>query len=107
LALILIRYKLRPGVTREAFETWLRTANSAALKKLTRVKSFTVYRVERRVMGSGEPSMDYFDFFDIPDIAGYIAEDLPSPDVRKDMEEFRGFADDPEYLLVQPVASGP
>jgi hypothetical protein len=49
------------------------------------------------------PSVDYAELFDIPDIAGFVSQDIPSPALRKDMEEFRGFAQSPEYLLASPV----
>ena len=56
-------------------------------------------------MDAGVPSVDYVELFDIPDIAGFVAEDIPSAALRKDMEEFRGFAQTPEYLLVTQVGS--
>jgi hypothetical protein len=32
-------------------------------------------------------------------MAGFVGEDIPSAALRKDMEEFQGFAQNPEYLL--------
>ena len=105
MAHVLILYKLKPGVTREDFEAWLRTSNATALRGIKRLKDFAVYRVEKRVMSSCEASADYFDLYDIPDMAGFVSEDIPSAAVRKDMEEFQGFAQSPEYLLVTQVSS--
>jgi hypothetical protein len=102
---VLILYKLKPDVTREDFEEWLRINNSAALHGIKRLKDFAVYRVEKRVMPPGDHSVDYFDLYDIPDIAGFVSEDIPSTAVRKDMEEFQGFAQNPEYLLATQVSS--
>jgi hypothetical protein len=107
MAHVLILYKLKPGVTREDFEGWLRTNNSTALHGIKRLKDFAVYRVEKRVLSPGEASADYFDLYDIPDIAGFVSEDIPSAAVRKDMEEFQGFAQSPEYLLATQVTRGP
>jgi hypothetical protein len=67
------------------------------------LKEFTVYRVEKRVMAEDQPTVDYVELFDIPDIAGFTSEALPSPALRKDMAEFRGFAQSPEYLIANPV----
>ena len=106
MAHVLILYKLKPGVAREDFEQWLKTSNAPILRAIKRLKDFTVYRVEKRVMEAGEPSIDYAELFDIPDIAGFVSEDIPSPAVRKNIEEFRGFAQSPEYLLATPVSSG-
>jgi hypothetical protein len=101
---ILILYKLKDGVTREDFEAWLKASSAPTLRGVKRLKDLTVYRVEKRVMDGREASVDYVEIFDIPDIAGFISEDIPSPDLRKDMEEFRGFAQSPEYLLASPIA---
>jgi hypothetical protein len=100
---ILILYKLKPGVAREDFEHWLKTSSAPTLRGITRLKDFTVYRVEKRLMEAVAPSVDYAELFDIPDIAGFVSQDIPSPALRKDMEEFRGFAQSPEYLLASPV----
>jgi hypothetical protein len=54
-------------------------------------------------MDTGAPSIDYAEIFDIPDLAGFVSEDIPSAALRKDMEEFCGFAQSPEYLLASPV----
>ncbi len=104
MAHILILYKLKDGVTREDFETWLKTSSAPTLRGVKRLKDLTVYRVEKRLMEAGKASIDYMEIFDIPDIAGFVSEDIPSPALRKDMEEFRGFAQSPEYLLASPVA---
>jgi hypothetical protein len=85
---ILILYKLKDGVTRQDFEHWLENSSAPALRGIKRIKSVQVYRAEKRVMSSGAPSVDYVELFDIP-----------SPALRKDMEEFQGFAQSPEYLV--------
>ena len=99
MAHILILYKLKDGVTRQDFEHWLENSSAPALRGIKRIKSVQVYRAEKRVMSSGAPSVDYVELFDIPDIAGFVSEDIPSPALRKDMEEFQGFAQSPEYLV--------
>jgi len=96
---ILILYKLKDGISRQDFEHWLETSSAPTLRGVKRLKSLHVYRAEKRVMGAGAPSVDYVELFDIPDIAGFVAEDIPSAALRKDMEEFQGFAQSPEYLL--------
>jgi hypothetical protein len=103
MAHILILYKLKLGVAREDFEHWLKTSSTPTLRGITRLKDFSVYRVEKRLMEAAAPSVHYIELFDIPDIAGFVSQDIPSPALRKDMEEFRGFAQSPEYLLASPV----
>ena len=105
MAHIFILYKLKAAVSRNDFESWLKTSNSTALRSIKRLKEFTVYRVEKRVMAEEEASVEYIELYEIPDLAGFLNEDLPGDILRKDMEEFRGFADKPEYLLTTPVTS--
>ena len=99
MAHILILYKLKDGISRQDFEHWLETSSAPALRSVQRIKTVSVYRTEKRVMSGGAPSVDYVELFDIPDMAGFVGEDIPSAALRKDMEEFQGFAQNPEYLL--------
>jgi hypothetical protein len=105
MAHIFVLYRLKAGVSREDFESWLKTSNSTALRSIKRLKEFTVFRVEKRVMAQEQASVDYIDLFEIPDISGFINEDLRGDISRKDMKEFGGFADKPEYLLATAVSS--
>jgi hypothetical protein len=105
MAHIFVLYRLKAGVSREDFESWLKGSNSTALRSIKRLKEFTVFRVEKRVMAEEQASVEYIDLFEIPDISGFINEDLPGDISRKDMEEFGGFADKPEYLLATAVTS--
>ena len=105
MAHIFVLYKLKAGVSREDFESWLKTNNSTYLRSIKRLKEFTVFRVEKRVMAQEPASVDYIDLFEIPDISGFISEDLRGDVSLKDMEEFGGFADQPEYLLATAVTT--
>jgi len=105
MAHIFILYNLKAGVSREDFESWLNTNNSTALRSIKRLEKFAVFRVEKRVMTQEQASVDYIDLFEIPDISGFINEDLSGDIARKNMEEFGGFADKPEYLLASAVTN--
>lgn len=74
-----------------------------ALRSIKRLDKFAVFRIEKRVMTQEQASADYIDLFEIPDISGFIAEDLRGEISLKDIEEFGGFVDKPEYLLATPV----
>jgi hypothetical protein len=104
LAHILILYRLKPDVTRAAFEHWLTTSSLPTLQGVRRIKEIGVYRCSRRLMDEGNPSIDYAELFDISDLAGFVSEDLASDALRQDMGQFGGFADRPEYLLMEQVS---
>ncbi len=105
MAHIFVLYSLKAGVSPKDFESWLKTNNSAALRSIKRLEKFTVFRVEKRVMAQQPASVSYIDLFEIPDISGFLSEDLSGSISRKNMEEFGGFADKPEYLLATAVTS--
>lgn len=103
MANVMLLYKLKPGVTRADFEAWVRTTDYPAMRGLKRVASFVNHRAERLLLGEGAPSVDYVEVFDIPDLDGFVAEDMPGGVVQQVMGQFMGFADTPEFLVVKPV----
>jgi len=105
LAHIFVLYRLKAGVSRDDFESWLKTKNFTALRSIKRLDKFAVFRVEKRVIAQENASADYIDLYEISDISGFINEDLRGEIALKDMEEFAGFADKPEYLLATPVTN--
>lgn len=100
---VMITYKLKPGVTRDAFEAWVRTYDYPNIRGIKRVAAFTNHRVERLLIGEGAPSMDYVEVFDIPDLDGFTAEDLGSDHLQAVMGEFMARVDDPQFLVVSPI----
>lgn len=100
---IIITYKLKPGVNREQYETWTRTRDYPTMRGLKRVVSFTNYRATSNML-TGEPStLDYIEVFDIPDLAGFMAEDMQDGIVQCIMGEFMQFAENPEFIIAEPV----
>ena len=103
MANVMITYKLKPGVTREAFEAWVRTYDYPNIRGIRRVAAFTNHRVERLLIGEGPPSADYVEVFDIPDLDGFVAEDLGGDHLQAVMGQFMAWADNPQFLVVSPV----
>lgn len=100
---VIISYKLKPGVTRADFEHWVRTVDQPALRGLARVKAFDTFRIERRLMGDGAPSAHYVELFHIPDLAGFMGEDLPGAAMQQVMAQFSGFTEAPEFLVAEKL----
>lgn len=100
--LILI-YSLKDGVTPADFETWVRDVDYPSMRGLQRVSDFRTYRTERLLMGEGQPSVQYIEAFAIPDLDGFVAEDMGGETVQSVMGTFMGFADAPEFIVVTEV----
>ena len=100
---IIIQYKLKAGVSREVYENWTRTTDYPAMRGLQRVARFTNHRTVKNLMSDAAPSVDYVEFFDIPDLAGFLGEDMGGDVVQKVMGEFMQFVDNPEFLIAEEV----
>lgn len=100
---IIIKYRLKPGVTPAQFEDWVREEDQPAMRGLERVKAFDTYRIDGMLMGEGQPSVQYIELFDIPDLDGFNDEDMAGETVQQIMGQFMGFAEAPEFLIAQKL----
>ena len=100
---IIIKYRLKPGVTPAQFEDWVREEDQPAMRGLERVKAFDTYRIDGMLMGEGLPSVQYIELFDIPDLDGFNDEDMAGETVQQIMGQFMGFAEAPEFLIAQKL----
>ena len=100
--LILI-YSLQDGVTPEDFEAWVRDIDYPQMRALARVDDFRTYRTERLLIGEGEPSVQYIETFAITDLPAFIAEDMGGETVQSVMGQFMGFAEAPQFIVVDEV----
>ena len=103
MAQIIIKYKLKAGVTREQYENWTRTTDYPTMRGLTRVARFVNYRTVRNLVSDAAPTVDYVEFFDIADMDGFLGEDMGSSTVQAVMGEFMQFVDAPEFLIAEEV----
>lgn len=104
MANLILTYRLKAGVTREQFESWVRTVDYPAMRGLKRVKSFTTYRAQKLLVGEGVPGVDYVEVFEISDFEGFLREDMGGPTVQSIMGQFMGFADAPQFIVVEAVS---
>ncbi len=100
---LFIMYSLKEGVTPEQFEDWVRTTDQPSMRGLARVQSFRTYRAERLLMGEGNPGVAYIEAFAIPDLEGFVAEDMGSETVQSVMGGFMGLVDAPQFIVVSEV----
>ena len=103
MAKLILLYTLKPGVEPGDFETWVRETDYPAMRGLERVESFHTYKAKSLLMGDGEPSVDYVEIFDIPDLDGFTAHDMPGETVQSVMGQFMGFADAPQFIVCEDV----
>ena len=100
---LILLYKLKDGVSRDDFLGWVRTVDYPTMRGLARVSSFKTYESKKLLIGEGEPSVGYVEVFDIPDLDGFMAEDLGGATVQNIMGQFMGFAEAPEFIIAEEV----
>ena len=103
MAKVILTYKLKPGVTKDEFETWVRSTDYPTMRGLARVAAFANHRVRGLLVGEGDPGMDYVEVFDIPDLDGFVAEDMPGDVIQGIMGEFAAKVDDAVFLVADEV----
>jgi REDY-like protein HapK len=103
MAYLLLRYTLKDSVDPAAFERWVRETDQPGMRGLSRVKAFDTFRATGLLMGEGAPSQSYFEIFEIDDLAGFTAEDMPGAVVQAIMGEFMGFVENPEFTVAEKI----
>ena len=102
---LIIIYSLKDGVSPGDFEAWVTSTDYPSMRGLSRVEAFTTHRAEGLMPGTGEgePSVDYIETFSIPDLEGFMSEDMGGETVQSVMGAFMGFAEAPQFILVTEV----
>ncbi len=100
---LVLKYKLKTGVTKPDFENWVKTTDYPKMRSLERVKSFRTFRAEKLLIGDGSPSVEYIELFEIPDLEGFTVEDMPGDLVQSVMGEFMWLVEAPEFIIVSEV----
>ena len=100
---LLIRYRLKDGVSPEAFESWVRDTDQPTMRSLRRVTGFDTFKATGLLMGEGAPSQAYFEIFEIDDLDGFTGEDMPGETVQAIMGQFMGFVDAPEFVIAEKL----
>ena len=100
---LILRYRLKEGVSAERFEHWVRDTDQPAMRGLRRVAAFDTFRVTGLLIGQGAPAQDYVELFEITDLAGFTAEDMPGDTVQRIMGEFMGLVENPEFCIAEKL----
>jgi REDY-like protein HapK len=100
---IIILYNLRPDVTTERFEDWVRTVDQPNMRGLSRVSRFRTFRTEGHLMGEGKPSVQYVEVFDISDLDAFTGQDMASDVVQMVLGAFMGMVENPEMIIASEV----
>jgi hypothetical protein len=97
---LVVLFKLRPDADVAAYEAWAKSTDLPVVRKLPSVSSFEIYR-SQGLFGSDEAApYDYVEIIDISDLQGF-GKDVATDTMTKVAGEFRGFADNPVFILTK------
>ncbi len=103
MAHIIVTYHLKAGVTQEEYLTWVRSVDYPAMRGLTRVASYVNHHVDKRLMGDGPLPFSYLELFDVPDLDGFLANDMGGSVVQMIMGDFMSKVDNPDFLIASAI----
>lgn len=103
MAKVILHYRLKPGTTNDDFEAWVRSTDYPTMRGISRVASFSNHRVRGLLMGEGDPGMDYIEIFDIPDLDGFTAQDMPGEVIQGIMGDFAARVENPVFIVADEV----
>jgi hypothetical protein len=103
MARLIITYSLKPGVTDAEYQTWVRDVDYPVMRGVTRVASYVNHHVTRRMMGEGPLPFTYMELFDVPDLDGFLAEDMGSSALQGILGYFMAHVENPDFLIAEDI----
>jgi REDY-like protein HapK len=81
-----VSFRLKPSLSHEQYEEWFRAQNVPAVRKLTSISSYRVWRAVGAM--EGEPPFDYLEEMELDDRAAFDAEVEGLPEMAAMLEEW-------------------
>lgn len=98
---IIALFNLKPGVTRERYESWARTTDIPTVTGLASIADFQVMRATGLLGSSAAPPYQYVELIDVAD-PDQFGRDVASEEMSRISAEFQSIAD-VVFLITEPV----
>ncbi len=99
---IVVLFNLRPEVDAAAYERWACSVDIPIVRSLSSIVDFNVYRATGLLGSDGRAPYQYVEIIDAAGEVAFAA-DAASEKVRALAEEFRSFADNPQFIVVEAL----
>jgi len=100
---IIVLFNLKPDADPAAYERWAAETDLPTVRGLATTEGFDVYRTTG-VLGSDTPApYQYVEIIRVSDMPGFRSE-VATETMQQVAAEFRGFADDPVFMLSEEVS---
>jgi hypothetical protein len=97
-----VTFRLKPGVTREAYEEWFRRENVPAVRKMTSIRGYRAWHVAAAM--DGEPSFEFLEEMELDDRELFERELEEIPEMAAMLEGWYGRVADQLVVYAEEVA---
>lgn len=97
---VIVLFNLKPGATREDYETWARERDLPTVNALASVDGFEVLKSSGLLIGEDKPPYEYIELIRIKDMDAF-GQDMASPAVQQGAAQFQQFAENPVFILTE------
>jgi hypothetical protein len=101
MTIIIVLFNLKDGAEATDYEQWARTTDLPTVNKLESVKKFSVLK-STGLLGGGAAPYQYVEIIDLHSLER-LGADIRSEAMRKVAAEFSKFADEPLFIVTEPV----
>lgn len=98
---LIVLFNLRKEASVEKYEAWARTTDLPIVRALPSIGSFDAYRVSGLLSGGAAP-YQYVEVIHVKDMARF-GQDVATDTMKAVAAQFREFADDPKFMLVEAL----
>lgn len=99
---IIVLFNLKTDADPDAYRAWATSEDLPGVRALNSVDDFQVYRTTGLLGSAGSPPYEYVEVIDVADMDAF-GVDVSSETVQKTAAQFRQFADDPVFILTEPL----
>jgi len=99
---IIVLFNLKPGVSREEYESWARSRDVPTVNALDSVEHFEVLKSRGLLMGEGQAPYEYFEIIRVKDMQAF-GKDLAAPGIQAGAAQFQAYANNPLFILADSL----
>lgn len=103
MATLIVLFNLKDAAQRAAYEAWAQATDLPTAGSLPSVDRFDLYRCAGLLTGGASP-YQYVEVLQINDM-GQLGRDVGSEAMQKVAAQFQAFADNPTFILSEPIGS--
>ena len=99
---LIVLFNLREGVTPECYERWAAETDLPTVRRLSHCRAFNLYR-GLGLLGTDRPApYQYVEVIEVDDLPSF-REETATATMRRVAAEFRTFADQPQFMVMERV----